>query len=278
VWIQRAEAAEDVLSAPKVDEQVRLHDIFEFRLPLWLICASCVIVYCAVLPFNNVAGDFLQIRYGYDTEVADRILAIPFFISAFASPFLGGFVDLFGRRATLMYVAAGVVLVVHATFAFTHITPYPEMVVLGIAYSVYAAAIWPSVPLVVEERSIGTAYGVITAMQNAGLATVPLLVGYIKDATGSYHAVELFFASLGAAGVLVGLVLNWNDGRTGRVLNKSHLNKPADDPQAAVQDGGLTNVATGSESDALLANPHDGAAGAARIVNSTADPSYPSAS
>lgn len=104
--------------------------------------------------------------------------------------------------------------------AVSDVSPIGPMVGQGIAYSAFAAVIWPSVPLVVEKRLTGLGYGVITAVQNAGLAGFPLVVATIYSVDDEYiPKVEFFFVSLACLGVLVGLYLNYYDMRNGGVFN-----------------------------------------------------------
>lgn len=220
---------------PDKKEEIRLSDVRFFTLCFWLVTVSCVTIYSAILPFNNIAEDFLETRYGYSQHDADRILGIPYFISAVITPFLGSAVDRWGHRATLMYVAGGAVALVHMSFAFTSIPAYPPLIVLGVAYSVYAAVIWPSVALVVDEHMIGTAYGVVTAVQNMGLAFVPMIVGTLQS---SYTNVETFFMCMGCLGVLVSIWLNYLDKQTGSRLNKPHSALKAIEP--TIEDGTIT--------------------------------------
>lgn len=219
----------------KPAEEINFSDVRYFPRSYWLLTCSCVIVYAAVLPFNNIAEGLLEDKYKLGQTVADRYLAVPFFISACCSPFLGGIVDRFGHRAHLLTVSACTLSLAHLLMAFTHIEPAVPLVIIGLSYSVYAAAVWPSVAFVIEEHQLGTAYGLITAVQNAGLATAPLLVGTIQDHTcedqpGIDHCVcvthcvvstEIFFACIAAVGVVVGILLNIEDARMGGVLNKA---------------------------------------------------------
>eukprot|EP00823_Brevimastigomonas_motovehiculus_P000707 TRINITY_DN108_c0_g1_i2.p1 TRINITY_DN108_c0_g1~~TRINITY_DN108_c0_g1_i2.p1 ORF type:complete len:511 (+),score=140.07 TRINITY_DN108_c0_g1_i2:24-1556(+) len=211
--------------APKADENPHLRDIKYFNSRLWLICWSCVIVYATILPFNNISSDFLQDRYEYSTERGDRVMAIPFFVNAVAAPFLGGFVDRLGYRATLLCCSAMSIALVHVLFAFTMITPYVPLVLMGISYAIYAACLWPSVPLVVKERLVGTAFGFITMVQNFGLCFVPMIVGALKTHTGGYEIVELFFACVGSVGVVLSFWLYIEDAYFGQVMNRSHFKK-----------------------------------------------------
>jgi hypothetical protein len=87
---------------------------------------------------------------------ANYVMSIPYIISAVISPFLGFGVDLLGGRAILATVAPLVLIAVHSLLGFTSITPYVPLVGQGLAYSVFAAALWPSVPYVVDARYVGT--------------------------------------------------------------------------------------------------------------------------
>ncbi|KAL3776343.1 LOW QUALITY PROTEIN: hypothetical protein ACHAWO_002461 [Cyclotella atomus] len=169
------------------------------------------------------------------TEHAGQIMSIPYLISSISSPLLtqnlficnslfkeksGHLVDKVGKRAVLATAASGILLVVHLTLAMTDISPIGPMILQGTAYSLYAAVIWPSVPLAVSKQYTGTAFGVITSIQNMGLALFPLIIASIYNTTGSYIPnVEIFFATCAAVGVLVGLLMIRVDRRTGGKLN-----------------------------------------------------------
>ena len=82
--------------------------------------------------------------------------------------------------------------------------------------------LWPSVPLVVEQRFIGLGYGVVTSIQNGGLAAFPLIVSAIDTGTGGYiPSVEVFFVALACLGVAIGVALNVWDGRNGSIFNRA---------------------------------------------------------
>ena len=151
---------------------------------------------------------------------ASFIMSIPYVISACLSPVLVGFVDRYGQRAVIATLAPLSLVVVHLLMAITDVSPIGPMVGQGIAYSAFAAVIWPSVPLVVEKRLTGLGYGVITAVQNAGLAGFPLVVATIYSIDDEYiPKVEFFFVSLAVLGVVVGLYLNYYDWNHGGVFN-----------------------------------------------------------
>lgn len=185
-------------------------------------------------------------------SAANRAMSIPYIISAVISPFLGFLIDRIGKRAILATLAPCVLILVHSLLSFTSITPYVPLVGQGLAYSIFAAALWPSIPYVVDEQYVGTAYGLLTALQNGGLALFPLIVGKILSgcenafahtegeflsvddynrclgATWDYKWSEVFFVGLAGLGMLVGLVLNWDDHTNrGDQLNRSKKAKLA---------------------------------------------------
>jgi len=110
------------------------------------------------------------------------------------TPPIGYFVDRRGRRASLMIYGACLLLFSHLVLALTDVTPFLAMFVLGIAFSLVPAAMWPSVAVIVPEKRLGTAYGLMTSIQNLGLFAFPILAGMITDrvnrpATGQPAAV-----------------------------------------------------------------------------------------
>ena len=120
----------------------------------------------------------------------------------------------------MMIFGALILLVVHLLFALTSIQPYVLMIMLGIAFSLVPAAMWPSMVKLVKEKQIGTAYGLMYSIQNLGLWGVPLIAGIILDRTNpgdpevlNYTPTILMFAGLGLAGLLFAVMLKILDGR-----------------------------------------------------------------
>ena len=115
------------------------------------------------------------------------MFGIPYFISAGFSPFLGLAVDKYGKRAFIISLSSVVLIVAFITSIFLPECDkcYNEVVVLvlvGIAYSIYASAIWGSIPYVVNPNTIGTAFGLCMAIQNIGLSIAPTIVSSLSDA------------------------------------------------------------------------------------------------
>ena len=158
------------------------------------------------------------------TEKSARVMSIPYLLSAILSPFLGFVVDKIGCRAVIALFASVLLIVVHVVLAVTRCSPILPLVGQGFAYSMYAAVIWPSVPLVVPQKYTGTAFGVITSVQNIGLVTFPLMVAAIYNNSHEQYIpnVEYFFVICASLGVLVGVFLNYIDFHSGHPLNKVH--------------------------------------------------------
>ena len=118
-------------------------------------------------------------------------------------------------------VSSSLLFVVHLTLAMSASSPIGPMVGQGIAYSLYAAVLWPSVPLAVPKKYTGTAFGVITSIQNIGLALFPLIIAAIYNSSGQRYIpnVEFFFMACAAAGIVVGIVMNRLDKHHGNKLN-----------------------------------------------------------
>ena len=170
-----------------------------------------------------------------DAEVqATLIMSIPYFISAALSPFLGKFVDIFGKRAVIACLAPGVLIIVHSLMGYTDVTPVGPLVGQGLSYAGFAAVIWPSIPLVVPAKFTGLAYGICTCLQNVGLAIFPVIIAAIYEATDHTYIpeVETFFVSLACLGCLVGVYLNYYDANNGHIFNNP--GKKIEDPDAEI--------------------------------------------
>lgn len=186
------------------------------------VSALCVIFYSAVFPFLSYTPDMLYNKYNVSLEMSGRMSSFIIFGTIFFTPLFGYLADKVGKRASMMVLGSLLLFIVHALLALTNITPYVPMVLLGISFSLVPAAMWPSIALIVEEKRLGTAYGLMTAIQNIGLATFPILTGFVLDASNegitqqmvadgvaklSYTNAILVFAGLGLLGLIFSFLL-----------------------------------------------------------------------
>jgi MFS family permease len=136
-------------------------------------------------------------------------------------------VDRVGKRATFMIAGSLLLIPCHLAMGLTKIYPAYPMILLGFAFVLVPAALWPSVPLIVRSDRVGTAFGLMTAIQNIGLGLFPLLNGLLRDKTGDYVGSQIMFASLGLVGLMFALLLKRADVREGRILESPEKRRSA---------------------------------------------------
>jgi MFS family permease len=186
------------------------------------IAALCVTFYSAVFPFQAFAPDFIHNKFGLNLSQSGFITSLVALSTALVTPLFGLFIDKKGRSASVMFIGALILLFVHLTFALTNLTPYIPMILLGIAFSLVPASMWPTVVKLVPESKIGTAYGLMYSIQNLGLWGFPILAGIILDKTNpgspavlDYTSAILMFAGLGFVGLIFAYLLKHEDKKKG---------------------------------------------------------------
>ena len=139
-----------------------------------------------IFPFRSTfAIDYFQNAHGLDRDVAGQMNGYVFLAAIFATPLFGFMVDKLGRRSVAMFIGSFLLLACFPTLLFTNWSLWVTTVMIGIAFSLVPAVLWPSVPYLVEEQRLGTAYGLMTMLQNLGLTVANLLAGYVNDASGA---------------------------------------------------------------------------------------------
>jgi MFS family permease len=124
------------------------------------------------------------------------------------TPLFGLVCDKIGKRAAMMIIGSLLLVPIHLSLGLTHFAPALAMIILGISFSLVPAAMWPSIPIMVEEKRLGTAFGLMTLIQNAGLTLFNWAAGKLTDmAGGDYTHTILMFASLGFVGLVFALLL-----------------------------------------------------------------------
>lgn len=199
------------------------------------ITLLCVTFYSAVFPFVKYAPDLLVNKFGMNAELAGRITSILPFGTILFTPLFGTYTDNKGKSASLMVWGSILLIVVHLMFALTTITPYVPMFLLGVAFSLIPAAMWPSVAKIVPENRLGTAYGLMFSIQNIGLWAFPMLIGKVLDisnpdvtpetlreGTAAYDYTNpiLMLTVLGLLGVLFAFLLKKEDKVSGYGLEQ----------------------------------------------------------
>lgn len=221
-------------------EKIVLKDIKEFKPTFWFITLLCVTFYSAIFPFTALSTDFFVDKWGvarvaeatggflylvfnnflHMFSTAGGISSIIIFASMILAPFAGRLVDKVGKRATLMIIGSMIMIPSHLLMGLTRIYPAYPMIALGAAFVLVPAAMWPSVPLVVRKERVGTAFGLMTAIQNIGLGLFPLLNGLLRDLTKTYTSSMVMFASLGLFGLVFAFLLKKADRHEGSGLER----------------------------------------------------------
>lgn len=151
----------------------------------WMIAILCVLFYSSVFPFLKFATRMMIYKYGVDPELAGAIPSLLPYGTILFTPLFGFIYDRIGKGATLMIIGSFMLVVVHTFFALPILNVWwfatLNMIVLGVAFSLVPSAMWPSVPKIIPNNLLGTAYSLIFYVQNIGLALVPILIGWVID-------------------------------------------------------------------------------------------------
>lgn len=204
------------------------------------ITLLCVTFYSAVFPFVKFAPDLLSNKFGMDTALAGKIVSILPLGTMIFTPLFGILTDNKGKSASLMVYGSMMLIFVHLMFSLTSITPYIPMFILGVAFSLIPAAMWPSVAKIVPQQRLGSAYGLMFSIQNIGLWAFPILIGKVLDlanpevtpeaikagtAVYDYTQPILMLTILGVLGMVFAFLLKREDKVSGYGLELPNIKK-----------------------------------------------------
>jgi MFS family permease len=187
-------------------DKVVFSDIKGFGLSYWYIVALCVTFYSGIFPFETFAYQFFMDAHHVTREAAGDLVGMLTLFTMFGTPAFGLFVDKVGKRALLMMLGSVLLIPVYLMMAYIHSANYVTvslpssadgrfslvahhlppillltMAMMGIAFSLIPAVMWPSVAYLVDQSKLGTAYGLMTMIQNIGLAGFNLVIGWSND-------------------------------------------------------------------------------------------------
>ena len=217
----------------------------------WLIALLCVLYYSAIFPFQRYATNFLESTLTIPADEAANIFRWFPILAMILTPVLGSFIDYKGKGASMLMYGALIMIICHLSYAFI-LPAYPAKwlafvitVVLGVSFSLVPAALWPSVPKVIDGKILGSAYALIFWVQNIGLCFVPKIIGNVLNSTNpgvaearnqammqgtampayDYTVPMIIFASFGVAAFLLGIWLKAEDKRKGYGLELPNVKK-----------------------------------------------------
>src|SRR5580658_9106988 len=180
-WFMEAWAEKNYSLGAVSTDKVVFSDLWKFGVSYWLIVALCIVFYSAIFPFQTFAVKFFMEVHGTSREFGGFLSSM---LTAFAmifTPLFGLLVDRVGKRALLMMFGSLLLIPVYLMMAYTHISLFVPMAMMGIAFSLIPSVMWASVAYIVDPAKIGTAYGLMTMIQNIGLFGLNLLIGRAND-------------------------------------------------------------------------------------------------
>ncbi len=199
-------------------DRFRLSDVWKIigNRHFILISLLCVTFYCCVISFRKFATAILIPRFGIESGTASLMVAmIPFFTLVFA-PVFGAVVDKVGKGTKIMILGSAMILLSHLTVTFAPGIPafgFIAIAILGLGYSLVPAAMWPSLPKIIPESKLGTAFSLVYWIQNIGLFFTPIVVGKIIDRSSSPVASEYFFIALAICAIAISFILSRSSDR-----------------------------------------------------------------
>ena len=222
------------------EEEFKLSDVgmlFKSRL-FWIIALLCVLYYSAIFPFQRFGTNMLQCNLHIsETQAADLLRWFPIGALCLTPP-LGYFLDRVGRGATMLILGSLLLICCHLIFALvlpatgSQALALTTIIVLGVSFSLVPAALWPSVPKVMDARYLGSAYSLIFWVQNIGLFGIPILFGSMLEASNEgvtdptqydYTNPMLLFAALGVLALICAIWLKVLDTRNHYGLDKPNI-------------------------------------------------------
>ncbi len=242
--LEEQEVAQRIAMDQEEEEPFKFSDlkyVFGSKI-FWLVALLCVLYYSAIFPFQRFATNMLESNLGLENATAASIFSLFPVGAIIITPFLGLFLDRVGKGATMLMLGAILMIICHLTFAIypfdssttSIIVALCAIIVLGISFSLVPGALWPSVPKLLDEKILGSAYSAIFFIQNIGLLLTPIAIGTILDATNpdvkagqalNYTPAMLVFTGFGVLALIISVVLKAYDKSKGYGLEKPNIKK-----------------------------------------------------
>ncbi len=189
-------------------------DLFKFNKSFWYITLLCVTFYSAIFPFRSFAIKYFIEGHGVERDIAGMFNSALPWASMIATPIFGILADKYGKRAFMMMIGSLLILPVYLMMAYSGITLYIPVIMMGIAFSLIPAVMWPSVAYLVEEKRLGTAYALMSLIQQLGVSAFNEIIGYANDYSAAsaqnpegYALGMWIFSILGVLGLVFAYLL-----------------------------------------------------------------------
>ena len=213
-WLaDRRESARGTLALAKPSDRIDWKNLLRFPGAYWLIVGICVTFYSVIFPFRSTFSiKYFQEAHGLTLEAASIMNSHVFLAAMFATPLFGLLVDRFGRHALLLTAGALALPLSFVMLASSSLNS--ATVLIGISFSMVPAVLWPSVARYVSAGQLGTAFGLMTALQQLGVFVANIAAGGLNDLNGAgagnpagYDAMLWFFGLLSIAALVCAALL-----------------------------------------------------------------------
>ncbi|CAD8118594.1 unnamed protein product [Paramecium sonneborni] len=209
-------------------EEISLKDIKQLSGTVWILLLICTFSLCIFIPFLDNANQFCQQRFNLSNISAGRAIMITYLTPMFISPFIGCVVDRVGYRRRWMILTSILFIISHLLFA---IIPTPEdgspqfaavvpLFLLGVSYAFYSCVMIPCVQYLVDQRIMGTAFGLMGLFESIGACVFPLVSSQIYNTNGNYRQVGFFYMGIACVNLIFVLTLYFVDNKGSEVLDK----------------------------------------------------------
>lgn len=202
-WLMESYAEKNFIleEVPEQDKFI-FKELFTFSKSFWFVVLLCVTFYSAIFPFQTFAVKFFMEKHGVSREFGGFLSSLLTLSAMVLTPLFGLLSDYIGKRSLLMMIGSVILIPVYLLMTYTKISLFIPMALMGLAFSLVPAVMWPTVTLIVPANKLGTAYGLMTMIQNIGLFGFNYLIGFVNDATGGYNAGMWIFSTLGFFGLV----------------------------------------------------------------------------
>ncbi len=171
------------LERPAPPDRIIWSDLLRFDRSYWYVVGLCVTFYSVIFPFRSTfAIKYFQHAHGLSLQEAGTMNGYVFLAAIFATPAFGLLIDKVGLRSFFMAGGTLLLLLAFPILGYTNMSLWVSTVLIGVAFSLVPAVMWPSVPYLVRPNQLGTAFGLMTMLQNIGLTIVNLAAGFLNDA------------------------------------------------------------------------------------------------
>lgn len=196
------------------DTKISFGEVFRFDKSFWLIAALCITFYGCIFPFETFGQKFLIEARHLSPQTASLLIGMEPFFSLIGMPIFGLLVDRYAHRSLLMMFGSLLIVPVFPMLGYTNIAPAIPLAMMGVAFALVPAVMWPALVYVVDKSRLGLANGMLDSVQQLGLVVINLLIGWANDHwlasaanAAGYHAGLWMFTAIAVAAVFIAFAL-----------------------------------------------------------------------